>query len=355
MRILIDIGHPAHVHMFKNIVFDMQTRGHVFFFTVREGENETVLLDKYGFNYQKVGCKRKGTVNKLLGIFIFSWRILKIAIKFKPDIFLSHGSMYAGYASLFLRKPHIALEDTGNMEQIRFSLPVSNVVLSPDVLPVNLGKKQIRYRGYHELMYLTPKYFSPDPSVFSYLGLPEKTPYAILRFISWEASHDIGESGFSLEYKRKLIGMLSDRLKVFISGERQLPEEFESFRINIPFEKMHDVLAFATIYVGEGATMASEAGILGTPSIYANSGKRSYHEDHEKFGTVFNFTSQNGVFEKINEILSDPDIKEKHALLSKKLIDNKIDVTAFFIWFIENYPQSFKIMKENPEYQERFR
>ena len=355
MNILIDIGHPAHVYMFKNIVFDMQTRGHVFFFTVREGENETVLLDKYNFNYQKIGSKRKGTVNKILGILIFSWRILKIARKFKPDIFLSHGSMYAGYASFFIRKPHIALEDTGNMEQIRLSLPFSNVVLSPDVLPVSLGEKHIRYMGYHELMYLIPKYFTPDPDVYSYLGLPEKTPYAILRFISWEASHDIGETGFSLENKRRLIGMLSERLKVFISGERQLPEEFESFRINIPFEKMHDVLAFATIYVGEGATMASEAGILGTPSIYVNSFRRSYNEDQEKYGTVFNFTSQNGVFEKIDEILSDPDIKEKHTILSNRLIKSKIDVTAFMVWFIENWPGSFKIMKDNPKYQERFR
>jgi predicted glycosyltransferase len=162
MRVLIDIGHPAHVHIFKNIVFNMQEKGHVFFFTVREGENETILLDKYGFNYQKIGNKRKGTINKILGIFIFSWRIIKVANNFKPDLFLSHGSMYAGYASLFVRKPHIALEDTGNMEQIRLSLPVSNVVLSPDVLPVDLGKKHIRYRGYHELMYLTPKYFNPD-------------------------------------------------------------------------------------------------------------------------------------------------------------------------------------------------
>lgn len=355
MRILIDIGHPAHVHIFKNIVFDMKARGHKFFFTVREGEKETVLLEKYGFDYQKVGCKRKGTVNKIFGILLFTWRIIKIGRKFKPDIFLSHGSMYAGYASFFLRKPHIALEDSGNMEQILLSLPVSNVVLSPDVLNVNLGKKHIRYSGYHELMYLIPKYFTPDPDIYSYLNLPLKTPYAILRFVSWQASHDVGERGFSLENKRKLIKMLSIRLKVFISAESELPPEFESFRIKIPFDKMHDAIAFATIYVGEGATMASEAGILGTPSVYVNSISRSYNQDQEKYDTVFNFTSQKGVFEKISEIIFDPYIKEKHAILSKKLIASKIDVTAFFVWFIENFPQSFQIMKENPDYQLKFK
>lgn len=33
----------------------------------------------------------------------------------------------------------------------------------------------------------------------------------------------------------------------------------------------------------------------------------------------------------------------------------KIDVTAFMVWFVENYPQSAKIMKENPNFQNRFK
>jgi predicted glycosyltransferase len=263
--------------------------------------------------------------------------------------------MYAGYASLFLRKPHIALEDTGNMEQIRLSLPVSDVVLSPDILSVDLGAKHILYRGYHELMYLTPKYFTPDFSVFTILGIPPETPYAILRFVSWEASHDRGETGFTIEEKREVVKFLSGRLKVFISVEKQLPFEFEPYRIKIPFDKMHDVLAFATVYIGEGATMASEAGILGIPSFYVSTIKSSITEDQEKHGTVFNFTSSSGVLDKIEEILSYHSTKQKYAILSKKLINSKIDVTAFLIWFIENWPGSFKIMKENPEYQERFK
>jgi hypothetical protein len=37
------------------------------------------------------------------------------------------------------------------------------------------------------------------------------------------------------------------------------------------------------------------------------------------------------------------------------MLRDKIDVTAFMVWFIENYPDSVNIMKENPEYQDRFR
>lgn len=37
------------------------------------------------------------------------------------------------------------------------------------------------------------------------------------------------------------------------------------------------------------------------------------------------------------------------------MLSDKIDVTAFMVWFIENYPKSAKIMKENPsETEKRF-
>jgi hypothetical protein len=37
------------------------------------------------------------------------------------------------------------------------------------------------------------------------------------------------------------------------------------------------------------------------------------------------------------------------------MLDDKIDVTAFMVWFIQDYPGSVTIMRENPEYQERFK
>jgi hypothetical protein len=37
------------------------------------------------------------------------------------------------------------------------------------------------------------------------------------------------------------------------------------------------------------------------------------------------------------------------------MIKDKIDVTAFMVWFIENYPESKRIMKENPDYQYKFK
>ena len=39
----------------------------------------------------------------------------------------------------------------------------------------------------------------------------------------------------------------------------------------------------------------------------------------------------------------------------EQMLSGKIDLTAFLIWFVETWPQSYKIMKENPDYQYRFK
>jgi hypothetical protein len=105
--------------------------------------------------------------------------------------------------------------------------------------------------------------------------------------------------------------------------------------------------------ISEGATIASEAGVLGTPSIYVNSIERSYNQDQEKYGTVYNFRSGKGVLEKAEQLLSED--KQATRENSRKLIKDKIDVTAFMVWFIKHYPDSFNTMKENPDYQNRFK
>ncbi|MBT4513007.1 MAG: DUF354 domain-containing protein [Chloroflexi bacterium] len=51
MRLLVDIGHPAHVHFFKNAIWALQSRGHNVLITARKKEIALDLLDAYGFDY----------------------------------------------------------------------------------------------------------------------------------------------------------------------------------------------------------------------------------------------------------------------------------------------------------------
>jgi hypothetical protein len=42
-------------------------------------------------------------------------------------------------------------------------------------------------------------------------------------------------------------------------------------------------------------------------------------------------------------------------MAKNKILQKKIDLTAFLLWFIENYPQSIEVMKSNPKYQYNFK
>jgi uncharacterized protein len=354
LKILIDIGHPAHVHLFKNLAFDMQKNGHEFLFTVREGEHQAKMLSEYRFNYTVIGRKKTGPIRKILGILIFSYRILKAARHFKPDLFLSHGSMYAGYAAFLTGKAHIALEDTGNMEQLYFSRPVSDVILSPVSLKVHLGRKHIFYNGFHELAYLHPKRFSPDKSVLNEIHVREDEPFVILRFISWNATHDFGHLGLSVSQKRSVITEARKIGKVFISSEKPLPAEFEEFALRISPHRLHHLLYFATLYIGEGATTASECAMLGTPAIYVNTISAGTLEQQERDGLLFCFHNPDGLNEKIHELMTTPDLKDEFRKRRDLMLRRNIDVTSFLIWFIENFPESRNKMNEDPNSLDSF-
>jgi predicted glycosyltransferase len=107
--------------------------------------------------------------------------------------------------------------------------------------------------------------------------------------------------------------------------------------------------------VGEGATMASECAMLGTPAIYVNSMEAGTIDDHERNGLLFHFRNFEGVLDKALEIISNPNSRTEFREKRDQMLNDKIDVTDFLIWFMENFPDSFRIMKENPDYQLRFK
>lgn len=333
----------------------MQEKGHEIFFTCREKEFETYLLKKYGFLYESFGRKYSSKIGKLIGLFEFDIKEIKTSIRFRPDILISHGSMYTAHTAFLLGKPHISLEDSGNMEQIRLYKPFTKVILTPDVLVEDLGGKQIKYNSYHELAYLHPNYFKPNDSIFKLLKISVNEEYCILRFVSWQATHDSGQKGFTLEDKLALVKLMSAKMKVFISSESKLSNELEAYQIHIPPEKIHDALYHASIVVSEGATIASEAGVLGTTSVYVNTLRRSYCEDQERFGLVYSFQDPQKAFSKIESLISDERKMKKQYKSLQMLLKEKVDLTAFLMWFIENWPQSYTVMNENPDYHLRFK
>lgn len=356
MRILIDIGHPGHVHYFRNLIQLMEPKGHLFQIVARDKEVAFKLLDHYKLPYQTRGKGGKGIIGKLIYILIADLKILRIALKFKPDLFLSFSSTYAGHVAFLVRKSHIVFDDTehARFEHIMYK-PFAKAIITPSCFYKPMGKKHILFDGYMEMCYLHENYFKPNHEVLEHLNVTNEK-YVIVRFVSWTASHDIGYHGFDHNAKMLLVNELIKYARVIISSESELPKELESYRMSIPPEMLHNALFYAALYIGEGGTTASEASILGIPSIYVNTlPLMGYLKDEEQAGLLFHLSDSKQIINKAVEIISDPGSTEKYKLYCSKLLKDKIDVTAFMVWFIENYPRSVRIMRENPDYQFRFK
>ena len=357
MKILVDIGHPAHVHLFKNMIWDLESNGNEVLITVRDKEITRNLLDAYGFEYKCIASYHKTMVGKMINMFRRTLKLYQIAKKFNPDVMVGVSNLHIAHVGKLIKKPSVIFTDTEHAAlQNVLTFPFATAICTPSCFKEDLGKKQVRYKGYHELAYLHQNYFKPNPEVLDEIGLSKDGTFIILRFVSWSASHDVGQRG--IQNKIELVRELEKYGKVFITSEGKLEGDLEKYKIKVSPEKLHDLLYYATMYIGEGATMATEAGILGTPSLYTSSlvgTMGNFEELENKYGLVYSFRDSNQAFEKAIELLEKENLKKDWQNKREKLLNDKIDVTAFMTWFIENYPESFKIIKENPDYQEEFK
>ncbi|CAN5397885.1 DUF354 domain-containing protein [soil metagenome] len=359
-KVLIDIGHPAHVHLFRNFIKEYKDGCIV---TVKDIPSAKDLLKLYGIEYFELGNKKDSLLGKLQKQFSYNYEVLKIVKKEKIRFGMGT-SITIPHVSKFSSMSSIVFDDDDDKVQpffTYFAHPFTDTLLSPEALKGTRRKKDtIFYAGYHELAYLHPNRFTPDPKVLMESGIQENEKFYILRFNSFKAHHDIGVKGLSIENKRKLISELKKHGKILITTEREMDDEFKQYQIKVPQDRIHSLIYYSSMLIGDSQTMTSEAAVLGTPALRCNTfaGRISYlQEEEDKYKLTFGFLPEN--FEKMfvlmKELLNRSDLKEEWNKRRMKLLSEKIDVTSFMLWFINNYPDSKKIMKREPEYQYNFR
>jgi len=311
--------------------------------TSREKDVASYLLDSYGFEHINLG--RSGGTLFSLGkeLFLRCMRLYRVVRRERPDVMTAIAGTFVAPVGRLTGIPVVTFTDTehaGISNGIAF--PLSRAVVVPSCYRGPAGRRFIRYDGYHELAYLHPDYFTPDPSVLDSLGVAGGERYVILRFVAWESAHDIGRSGISPGMKRRAVDSFSPFARVFISSEKELPPDLEEYRIPIPPEKMHDALYYAALLYGESATMASECAVLGTPAIFIDDAGRGYTEEQERvYGAVFNFTGSPGDQEK--SILKGVEILKTENTVAlwrgkrERILRDKIDVTRFVTELVESF------------------
>lgn len=352
MNILIDIGHPAHVHYFRNLYKELSLTNNILI-TCKSIPIIELLLQHYNVQYIGLGVKGDGIVSKLAKQVKFTNQVHRI-IK-ERCIELAIGVSTTILHATKLTQAHSILFDDDDQEvqpfNAKFGTPFADTIVSPNTLQFEQLGRAVYYPGYHELAYLHPKRFSPDPAVLEKYGINAKKSYSILRFNAFKAHHDIKEMGMSILQKRTLVRELLEYGNVFITTEAGLDPEFEQYKLPIKPHEMHDFLFYAKALVSDSQTMSSEAAMLGVPSFRCNTfvGRISYLEEEEKrYGLTYGFRPHqfDWMLSCIKKTLSRPNLDSDWICRRNAMLKDKIDVTAFWVWFIDNYPESIRKVRE---------
>lgn len=326
MNLLFDLLHPADVNLFKNSVYKLKEEGATVFLAYRErGALERIARSEFpAFEIARLGTHRKRLAGKIFSILqreIMAYRFLR---KNKIGVLVCQG-LACGIACKLLGVKIIHYDDDKEY-LLTFLLGkwFSDIDIVPYFMKVT-GNKFHRYKGYKELAYLHPDYFSPVEYSLTFYGL---TPfnYIFIREIS----------NISVNYKNRkeilteIINYLNTKgIKVLLSIEdKSLIPEFDNKCIILkePVINLFSLIYYSRFLISSGDTMAREASLLGTPCIYTGGRVMNANKFFIHKGVLIQADIISEVLKTI-DLLLDTAVYKTTKLLMKDLVINEFEDT----------------------------
>ncbi|MCS6819294.1 MAG: DUF354 domain-containing protein [Chitinophagales bacterium] len=334
MKILFDIGHPAHVHLFKNFINYLKIKGHTIFITSRDKEITNSLLQHYQFDFINLSKPKKGIFNMLIELIkrdIGIWKLHKqhkLDFAFGTSVSIGHLSILSNVKSFNFN------EDDDDVVPLYayLSYPFCSKIINPDCLRFKKWRsKRVLYNSYHEFAYLHPNNFTPDEKILEKYGLIKKK-YIIFRSVALSAHHDKGARGINERLKNKLFELLNG-YDIIHSSEGKSGGKIQ------PWD-MHHVLAFAKMIISDSQTMTIEAAVMGVPAIRINTfiGKSSVIDELEhRFKLAFGYfpEQEEEILATVKRVLEKPDLEVEWSNRRNHLLVEKIDFNQWMIDFFE--------------------
>ena len=334
MHITVDITHPAHFHFFKHAIAIWQNRGDHVTILARDKDITIHLLEHEGLPFDVLTTASSGLFNLSLEMVKHSTGVWNSLRKHKSDVAVAIAGTFIVQGARLQGIPSVVFYDTeyAHLSNL-ITYPLATHIHVPRAYSGKLSAKFTRYDGYHELAYLHPDIFTPNPEKLKQYNLNPSQPYILIRHVARNSHHDYNDYGIiDLGH---VVKSLEPYGQIVISSEMPLPPHLQHYGIDANFADVHHVLAHASLYFGDSATMASEAAQLGVPAIFLSHGSRGYTDELEqRYGLVFNFNgnlaSQDSALQKAVELLSKMD---KNVFIERrlKMLGEQINVTEYIV------------------------
>jgi hypothetical protein len=333
MRIFLDITHPADVHFFRHSIRQWLDGGHEVQVVARDKDVAQELLALFRIPFRPLGRAGRGLLGLSLELARREGAIYRILRDGRCDVACGLGATFLVHAARLLGIPTVVFTDC-EVAQIsnRLTFPFATIICTPRGYRDDLGLRQRRFNGYKELAYLHPSRFVPDTAVLHQAGLREDEPFTFVRLTAWSSGHDFNHHG--LTDRRAALARLRRLGRVVVSLEGGGPVDFDGLRFNGPLHQVHHLLAFARLFLGESATMASESAMLGTPAVLVSTSRRGYTDELEsRYGLVFTYDDPNHgqeqALRKAEALLSDPETPRRWREKRAAMLSDQEDVAGY--------------------------
>jgi uncharacterized protein len=338
MRILFDLGHPAHVHLFKNLIWYFQKQGHKVTVVNRDKDLTCYLLDAYKIKHQTLSKAKTGFLGNILEFFERTIKILRLNSKEHFNLAIGT-SVSISYLTLFYKVRSYVFGDNDDLFSYQFVLlayPFATRIINPDCIkPIFFKRKRILYSSYQKFAYLHPNNFRPNKSVLKKYNLKPHA-YILVRLSALKAYHD-----------KKAI-----RLFPLLSQIKKMAKEYpvilsqENIKSDLNPLDLHDIIAFSKFTITDSHTLSTETACLGRPSLlYSNfKGRLSYTDELQNkycLISIYNKKELSSMIDSIKELINKPNdiINPTFKKDWLKLIRDKIDLNQ---WMINFFDKEFK-------------
>lgn len=341
MKVLFDLTHPAHVHLFKNTIWQFETEDVETRVMSREKDLTTDLLDLYDIDHTIISSKGDRAHALASEWLVRALRLSLIALSFDPDVIVSRFNPAAAHAGKISGTPSIQFDDTEQKPWIvrKLTYPFADCICTPDCFGKDLGTNHRRYPGYHELAYLHPKRFDPDPSVLEDVELTPDDQFVILRLVGWNAVHDMNEGGME-NISNVVEALEKSGVQVFVTSEGPIPDDIEHCQISVKPNRIHHLMYYADLYLGESVTMATESAVLGTPVVLVSSIRTGYtYELEDEYQLLFGYGGEDRQYKGIQKAIEILEDYEPSLWTDRRetLLSEKVDTTEYIVDTIREF------------------
>lgn len=355
-KIIIYLGHPAQYHFFKNIVNNLKKNNNIrYLIKTKDVLEELLINDRIDFKNILPEGRKSDRSGIIFGLVKRELNVINEVLHFKPDLMIGSDPSIAHIGKMFKIPVLTVLEDDAHVvkDLAEITFPFSSHIIAPSSCDCGRWNfKKISYAGYMKLAYLHPNCFDCGQIA------PEGT--ALIRLSSLNAFHDIGIRGFDEEVLNKMIEKLAGKYRILISAEGELSPIYHKYLLKISPNDLHKVLSKSSILISDSQSMTMEAAMLGVPSIrYSDFAGRIGVLEELEHTYKLTYGIKPGeplkVLQKIDEILNISNLHKEFQRRRRLMLNDKIDVTRFFTWLIQNYPRSISELKSHPEMQYQFK